>query len=35
MEKVIYWLKKTLNKDKQCNGCCMVCKHYGICKEDN
>lgn len=35
MKKVIYWIKKSINGNKNCKSCCVVCKYYEICKEDN
>lgn len=34
MEKLIYWLKKTIKRDKQCRHFCTLCTYYGTCKSD-
>ena len=34
MEKLIYYIKKTFRKNKQCKGCCVVCKYYDVCKSE-
>ena len=35
MDKLIYWIKKTIGiKEKHCKHFCMCCDFYEICKED-
>ncbi len=35
MKRFIYWLKKTIKRDKNCGGCCLSCRYYETCREDN
>lgn len=32
MERFIYWLRKTIKKDKQCKYFCLTCRFYQMCK---
>ena len=35
MERLMYWIKKTLNMNwKYCNKFCVTCKCYQTCKKD-
>ena len=34
MERVWYWLKKSIRYRKICSKCCMTCKYYETCKND-
>ena len=36
MEKIFYWLKKTINFNwKYCRSFCPTCEYYETCKSDN
>lgn len=34
MARVIYWLLKTIRKNKGCKSCCVTCEYYEACKND-
>jgi len=34
MKKFIYWIRKTIRKDKGCNGWCCGCQWYEVCRHD-
>lgn len=36
MERVVYWIKKTLNwKWRYCSKFCVTCKYFETCKNDD
>lgn len=35
MERLIYWIKRAFRNQKNCSKCCVICKYYETCKEDN
>lgn len=36
MEKILYWIKKTINFNwKHCSKLCPACRYYEICKKDD
>lgn len=34
MEKIFYWIKKSIHYRKVCSKFCPTCKYYEICKQD-
>ena len=34
MDKIWYWLQKTIHGNKFCRGCCMICKYYAECASE-
>ena len=35
MERIFYWLRKTVKRNKQCKCLCMTCEYYDLCRMDN
>ena len=34
MERIFYWIRKTIKRNKQCKCCCITCDYYDLCKID-
>ena len=34
MERLIYFIKKTIKKNKHCKHFCVTCEFYDLCKYD-
>ena len=35
MERILYWIKKSLNLNwRYCKGFCVTCKYFETCKKD-
>ena len=34
MERMLYWLKKIVKRNKQCRCFCGSCEYYDMCKAD-
>ena len=34
IERIKYWLAKTIKNEKQCKSCCLWCEFYQECKKD-
>lgn len=34
VKRIIYWIGKTIHRDKRCNSFCPSCKFYEQCKID-
>ncbi len=32
--RLLYWIRKTILRDRHCGSCCMVCCYYEICIND-
>lgn len=34
LQKIIYFIKKTIHQNKQCKQFCVTCEYFEICKSD-
>lgn len=34
MDKIWYWIRKTIHGNKFCKGCCMICKYSTECASE-
>lgn len=34
VERIKYWVRKTIKRDKQCKRLCLCCEFYEECKSD-
>ena len=34
MTRLIYWIRKSFYKNRDCRKCCLNCKYFEICRRD-